>query len=46
MLKLRPLECSLDLPGVMSFYLIPHLPWFVTMVALLSMCERKVSNLI
>ena len=36
---------NLDLPGAMSFHLVPHLPRLVAMVAKFFMCDRKVSNL-
>ena len=37
---------DLDLPGVMSFYLVPRLPRLVAMAAKFFMCNRKVSNFI
>ena len=40
------LEYNVDLPWVMSFHLVPHLPRLVAMVAKFFIYERKVSNLI
>ena len=36
---IRPFKYNLGLPGVMSFHMVPHLPWLVAMVAKFFMCK-------
>ena len=42
---IRPKVYDLYLPEVMSFYLVPHLPRLVAMVAKFFVCKRKVASL-
>ena len=41
LLIIRPYECDIDLPGVMSFHLVPYLPRLVAMVAKFSYVKEK-----
>ena len=40
------LRINTDLPVVMNFHLVAHLPRLFVMAAIFFMCERKVTNLI
>ena len=46
LLLIRPEKYNMDVPKIMSFVLVPHMPRLDAMVAKLFLCRRKVSNFI